>query len=163
MRNKFSMGSVIKKMAPVLLASVFLLPLSAQAEIKAGSVEVTPFGGYNFFEKRQNLEDQPLVGARLGYNFTNRFGIEGTWEFMKSYVDDKNTRFFREGQFTRPISDVSITQFSLDLVYHFMPESVFNPYIVGGYGIAHYSPKINNKNMSVVNFGLAFCIPSLNH
>ena len=154
MRNKFPMGSVMKKMAPVLLASVFLLPLSAQAEIKAGSVEVTPFGGYNFFEKRQNLEDQPLVGGRLGYNFTNSFGIEGTWEFMKSYVDNKNLRFSREGQFTRPINDVSITQFSLDLVYHFMPESVFNPYIVGGYGIAHYSPKINNKNMSVVNFGL---------
>ncbi|MBC7961751.1 MAG: outer membrane beta-barrel domain-containing protein [Steroidobacteraceae bacterium] len=154
MKKIFSMAPVIKKLAPVLLASVFLLPLSARAEIKAGSVEVTPFGGYNFFEKRQNLEDQPLVGARLGYNFTNSFGIEGTWEFMKSYVDDKNTRFSREGQFTRPISDVSITQFSLDLVYHFMPESVFNPFIVGGYGIAHYSPKINNKNMSVVNFGL---------
>ena len=153
MENKYSMSSVLKKMAPVLLASVFLLPLSARSEIKAGSVEVTPFGGYNFFEKRQNLEDSPLIGGRLGYNFTNHFGIEGTWEFMKSYVDNKSTRFSREGQFTSPINDVSITQFSGGLVYHFIPEARFNPYITAGYGVVHYSPKINNKNMSVVNFG----------
>ena len=154
MRNTFSMSSVMKKIAPVLLASVFMLPLSARAEIKAGSVEITPFGGYNFFEKRQNLEDSPVVGGRLGYNFTNHFGIEGTWEFMKSYVDNKSLRFSREGQFTSPINDVSITQFNLGLVYHFMPESVFNPYLVAGYGVNHYSPKINNKNMSVIDFGV---------
>lgn len=153
MGNVFSMGSVIKKMAPVLLASVFLLPLSARSEIKAGSIEVTPFGGYNFFEKRQNLEDSPLIGGRLGYNFTNHLGIEGTWEFMKSYVDDKSATFNRQGQFTSPINDVSITHFNLGLIYHFMPESRFNPYIVGGYGINHYSPKINNKNMSTLDFG----------
>lgn len=153
MENKLSMGSVLKKMAPVLLASVFLLPLSARSEIKGGSVEITPFGGYNFFEKRQNLEDSPLIGGRLGYNFTKHFGIEGTWEFMKSYVDDKSAKFSREGQFTRPIHDVSITQFSGGLVYHFIPEARFNPYITAGYGVVHYSPKINNKNMSVINFG----------
>lgn len=154
MKNKFSMSSVMKKMAPVLLASVFMLPLSARAEIKAGSVEVTPFGGVNFFEHRQNLEHSPLIGGRLGYNFTDRLGIEGTWSFMKTYVNDKNATFSRQGQFTSPANDVNITQFNLGLLYHFMPESVFNPYIVAGYGVNHYSPKINNKNMSVLDFGL---------
>jgi len=154
MGKKFSMGSITKKMAPVLLASAFFVPLSAHAEVRAGSVEVTPFGGYTFFDNQHNLENSPVVGGRLGYNFTNNLGIEGTWEFMKSYVDDKSAKFTRQGQFTSPINDVSITQFNLGLVYHFMPESVFNPYIVAGYGVNHYSPKINNKNLSIVDFGV---------
>ncbi len=143
----------MKKMTLMLFLFIFLLPLSARSEVKAGSVEVTPFGGFSLFEKRQNLENSPLVGGRLGYNFTNRLGIEGTWQFMKSYVDDKSTPFTRQGQFTYPINDVSITNYNLGLIYHFIPESRFNPYIVAGYGVNHYSPKINNKNMSVVDFG----------
>src|SRR6185369_15922445 len=150
----FSMGSVMKKMAPVLMASVFLLPLTARAEVKAGSVELTPFGGYTFFQKQHNLEDSPVVGGRLGYNITNSLGIEGTWSFIKSYVDNKSLPFTRQGQFTNPINDVSITHFNLGLIYHFMPESVFNPYVVAGYGVNHYSPKINNKNLSVLDFGV---------
>lgn len=144
----------VKKMSLLLILGVCLLPVSARAEIKANSVEVTPFAGLNFFEKRQNLEDSPLVGGRLGYNFTNRLGIEGTWAFTRSYVDDKSLPFTRQGQFTSPINDVNITQFNLGLLYHFMPESRFNPYITAGYGVYHYAPKINNKNMSFIDAGV---------
>ena len=73
MKKKFSMVPIIKKVAPVLLLSIFLLPLTARAEIKAGSIELSPFVGYNFFEKRQNLENSPVYGGRIGYNFTNHF------------------------------------------------------------------------------------------
>jgi len=144
----------MKKMAPVLMASVLLLPLTARAEIKAGSVEVTPYAGYNFFEKRQNLENQPIVGGRLGYNITNWLGIEGNWNWIKSYVDDKSTRPTMQGQFSAPTDSVFITHYNLDLLYHFFPESRINPYITAGYGIVHYTPKINNKNLSVLDFGV---------
>jgi OOP family OmpA-OmpF porin len=115
---------------------------------------VSPFAGYNFFEERQNLENQPVVGGRLGYNITNTLGIEGAWDFIKSYVDDKSLPRTRQGQFANPTSSVFITQYNLDLLYHFMPESRFNPYITAGYGIVHYTPKINNKNLSVLDFGV---------
>jgi OOP family OmpA-OmpF porin len=62
--------------AMIIAAFVFLLPLSALSEIRAGSVEVEPFVGYNFFQNSQNLENAPIFGARLGYNFTRYFGIE---------------------------------------------------------------------------------------
>jgi len=140
--------------ALMVAAFVFLLPLSARSEIKAGSFELTPFAGYNFFEKRQNLENRAVLGGRLGYNFTKNFGIEGTGEFIKSRVDDKAETFTREGQFTSPIDNVRIIFYHLDLVYHFIPEGNFNPFIVAGYGAAHYSPRINNKNMSIIDFGL---------
>ena len=154
MSKIFSMVPLIKKMAPVLFLSLFVLPLSAHAEIKAGSVEISPFVGYNLFEKVQNLDNSPVFGGRLGYNFTNRFGIEATGEYMRSYVDDKGKQFTREGQFTSPIDGVDITMYHLDLVYHFLPEARLNPFIVAGYGAVHYHPKINNKNMSLIDFGV---------
>jgi len=141
--------------ALVVAVFVFLLPLSARSEIKAGSFELTPFGGYNLFESQQNLEDQFLLGGRIGYNFTKNFGIEGSAEFMGSHVNDKTQTWTRKGQFTSPIDSVDVTFYHLDLVYHFMPEGNFNPFIVAGYGAAHYSPEvINDKNMSVIDFGL---------
>ena len=153
MKKTFSIVTVSKIVAAGLLSSAFLLPVAAHAEIKAGSVEVTPFVGFNFFEDVQNLENRPVFGGRLGYNFTNHFGIEATGEYIRSHVDDKTKAFTREGQFTSPTDGVNITNYNLGLVYHFMPEGKFNPYITAGYGAVHYSPKINNKNMSVVDFG----------
>ncbi len=153
MKKKFSMVPIIKKMAPVLLVSIFLLPLHARSEIKAGSVEISPFVGINLFEGRQNLENGPIFGGRIGYNITNRFGVEAAGEFIRSYVDDKSKTFSKKGQFTSPIDGVNVVFYHLDLLYHFMPEGAFNPFIVAGYGAANYSPKINNRNMSVINFG----------
>lgn len=152
--EKLSIIPGIKKLTPLLLVTALLFPLSAQAEIKAESVEISPFAGYNFFENRQNLENRPVFGGRIGYNFTEHFGIEGTGEFIRSQVDDKSEAFTREGQFTSPIDGVAITMYHLDLLYHIMPEGKFNPFITAGYGAAHYSPGINSKNMSDIDFGV---------
>jgi OmpA-OmpF porin, OOP family len=155
MRTIFPLVPALKKAAPVLLLSVFLLPFSARAEMKAGSVELSPFAGYNFFESRQNLENSPVFGGRIGYNITNQFGIEGTGQFTRSSVDDRSKTFTREGQFTSPTDDVDISMYHLDLLYHFMPEGKFNPFLTAGYGIAHYSPKVNHNGvMSMVDFGV---------
>ena len=134
---------------------VFLLPLSSRSEIKAGSFEVSPFGGYNFFEGRQNLENRPVFGGRFGYNFTRNFGIEAAGEYIRTSVDDKAETWRKEGQFTSPIDDVDITFYHLDLLYHFMPEGNFNPFVAAGYGFGHYSPEtINTRDMAIINFGL---------
>lgn len=154
MKKKFSMSPIMKKIAPVLMLSIFLLPLTAHSETREGSIEISPFAGYNFFEKKQNLDNSPVYGGRLGYNITNHFGIEGVGEFIKSNVDDKSLTQTKEGQFAAPVDGVKLTMYHLDVLYNFMPESNFNPFVVAGYGAAHYSPKINNKNMSVVNFGV---------
>ena len=154
MRRIFAMVAGMKKMVPMLFVAVFLLPLPGHAEIKAGSVEISPFAGYNFFENSQNLKDRPVFGGRIGYNITNHFGIEAAGEYMRSRVDDRSVSFTHEGEFTSPIDGVDISMYHLDLIYHFMPEGKFNPFIAAGYGIAHYSPKINTRNMSVIDFGV---------
>lgn len=140
-------------MAVVSFAFVFLLPLSSLAEIKAGSFEVSPFVGYNIFENKQNLKDRPIYGGRLGYNFTKHFGIEGAMEFINTRVDDKSKTGAKEGQFRSPTSDVDLTFYHLDALYHFMPDGNFNPFVVAGIGGAHYSPDISNGDMTALNFG----------
>ena len=144
----------VVKIAMVFFALVLLLPLSARAEIRAGSFEVSPFAGYNFFESQQNLEDDFVFGGRFGYNFTKNFGAEIVGEYIKSSVDDKTEAWTRKGQFTSPTDTVEVIFYHLDLLYHFMPEKKFNPYIVAGYGAARYSPEINEWDMAIASFGL---------
>ncbi|MFZ3114870.1 MAG: outer membrane beta-barrel domain-containing protein [Syntrophales bacterium] len=141
--------------ALIVAAFVFLLPLSARSEIKAGSFEVNPFVGYNFFENDQNLKDRPIFGLRLGYNFTKNWGIEGVGEFIKSRVDNREKIWTEEGQYTSPIDDVELSMYHLNLVYHFIPDGKFNPFIVAGIGGAHYNPSRSNRgDMAAFNVGI---------
>ncbi len=136
------------------MTAAFLLPCAAQAEIKAGSFELNPYVGYNFFDSQHNLKNKPVIGGRVGYNFTNHFGIEGAVDFSATGVDDKSATWSDEGEFTSPIDDVDITSYSLDLLYHFMPEGKFNPFIAAGYGASHYSPDISSDDIAVFNYGV---------
>ena len=140
--------------ALMVAAFVFLLPLSARSEIKAGSFEVGPFGGYNFFQNNQNLENRPVFGGRLGYNFTKHFGIEGAGEFIRTSVADKARTGLTEGQFGSPMDKVDLTFYHLDAVYHFIPDGNFNPFVVVGFGGAHYRPEISTKDMAAFNVGV---------
>jgi len=138
----------------MVAAFVFLLPLPARSEIRGGSIEVTPFVGYNWFQDKQNLKDRPVFGGRLGYNFTPHFGIEGTVEFIKTAVDDKGLTSFKEGQFGFPMDDVDLYFYHVDAVFHFMPEGRFNPFIVAGFGGAHYKPRVSDHDMAAFNVGV---------
>jgi len=138
----------------MVAALVFLLPLSARSEIRGGSIEVSPFVGYNWFQDKQNLKDRPVYGGRLGYNFTPHFGIEGTVEFIKTAVDDKGLTSIKEGQFGFPMDDVDLYFYHVDAVYHFMPEGKLNPFIVAGFGGAHYKPRVSDHDMPAFNVGV---------
>ena len=141
--------------ATMIAAFVFLLPLSALSEIRAGSVEVEPFVGYNFFQHSQNLNDAPIFGGRLGYNFTRYFGIEATGEFIRANVRDTGKMDNTEGQFGYPMNREDITFYHVDAVIHFIPDGKVNPFIVAGFGGAHYGPSIQNGgDMSAFNVGL---------
>jgi len=138
----------------MVAALVLLLPLSARSEIRGGSFELSPFGGYNFFQDKQNLKDRPVYGGRIGYNFTPHWGVEGTVEFINSSVDDKSRSGPKEGQFFSPVNDVDLYFYHVDAVYHFMPEGRFNPFVVAGIGGAHYKPRASDHDMAAFNVGV---------
>jgi OOP family OmpA-OmpF porin len=135
-------------------AFVFLLPLSARSEIRAGSFEVGLFGGYNFFQSSQNLKPGPIAGGRLGYNFTRHFGVEAAGEYIWSKVDDSSKIGLTEGEYGSPMDRVNLTLYHLDLVYHILPDSKFTPFVLLGFGGTHYDPSISTKDMAAFNVGV---------
>jgi len=154
-------GSMLSRFFRFTAAAVLCLLLSSSGGLRAdgikkGNFEVSPFLGYNFFEKRQNLKDRPVFngGGRLGYNFTKNFGIEGTMEYFNSRVDDKSRTGAKEGQYRSPMDRVDLTFYHIDAVFNFMPDRNFNPFVVAGFGGAHYNPKISNKSIKAFNFGV---------
>ncbi len=138
----------------IIAALVLLLPLSARAEIRAGSFEVNPYVGYNFFESQQNLKNAPVFGARLGYNFTKYFGVEIAGQFLRTNVDDKEKRNNTEGQFGYPMDREDVYFYHADAVVHILPDRRFTPFIVAGFGLAQYSPSIETKDMAAFNVGV---------
>lgn len=148
------MMQIIYRAVLTVVTIVLLLPVSAQAEIKDGSFEVSPFIGYSVFENDQNLDDNLLFGGRLGYNFTKHFGIEVVVEHIRTDVDDKSITRTKEGEYGSPMDDVNLTFYHLDAVYHFMPDGRFNPFVLAGIGGAHYSPDISDGDMAVLNIGV---------
>ncbi|MEI6080036.1 MAG: OmpA family protein [bacterium] len=143
----------IYRVALMVVTFAFILPLSARAEIKQGSTELGVFGGYNFFQNTQNLRNRPVFGGRIGYNFTRHFGVEGTVESITTYVVDKTRTGSIRGQFRSPVDGVSMIFYHLDAVYHFMPSSRFNPFILAGIGGADYNPTMSTNNMFALNLG----------
>ena len=144
----------VYRAALILVAFVLLFPLSARSEIKEGSVEVEPFVGYHFFANDKNLKNGSVDGGRVGYNFTNRFGAEVAMETIRTHVDDKTLTGSVKGEFRSPMDSVKINFYHIDAVYHFVPDGKFNPFIVAGFGNAHYKPSISNKAMATFDIGL---------
>lgn len=137
----------------IIAVFVLLLPLSARSEIRAGSFEVNPYVGYNFFESKQNLKNAPVYGARLGYNFTKYFGVEIGGQFLRTNLDDKNKIDNTEGQFGHPMDRVDLYSYHIDAIVHFLPDSKITPFIVAGFGGAHYDPRISTNDMPAFNVG----------
>ena len=138
----------------IIAAFVLLLPLSARSEIRAGSFEVNPYAGVNFFQGSQNLKTAPAFGGRLGYNFTKYFGVEVAGQYIPTNVDDKGKLDNTEGQFGYPMDRVDFYSYHIDAIVHILPDSKFTPFIVAGFGGAHYSPTISTRDMAAFNVGV---------
>ena len=110
----------------------------AQAEVKAGSVSITPFAGGYFFERNQDLKDTAVYGLRAGYNFTKNIGLEGYFSYLQTEIQD-------ESQW-EPWQDVY--SFGIEGLYHFMPESRLVPFIAIGFGGIFYGKGFNYINSS---------------
>lgn len=138
----------------IIAVFVLLLPLSARSEIRAGSFEVNPYAGYNFFENQQNLKNAPVIGGRLGYNFTKYFGVEIGGQFLRTNLKDTAKTDNTEGQFGYPMDRVDLYFYNINAIVHILPDSKFTPFIVVGFGGAQYSPSIETKDMATFNVGV---------
>lgn len=121
---------------------------------QAKRFEVGPFIGYHTFENKQNLDDSLTYGARLGYNFTSHFGVEGAVGVVNTNVKDKAKVGAQKGQYRSPTDDVDLTTYQLDAIYQFNPEKRFTPFVTAGFGSYHYSPEVLSNDMSTFDYGI---------
>src|SRR5581483_4030074 len=145
---------VAKLMGVALLAFGLLIPFPVRSEVTGGSVEISPFVGYNFFDPGQNLKDSLLYGGRITYNFWDHFGLEGTLKFTNSSVNDKTITGSVDGQYRAPMDKVDLFFYDLDAVYTFNPEDNLNFFVLAGLGGLNYNPSIASGDMSTFDLGL---------
>lgn len=138
----------------ILPILIFLLPVAARAEILGKTTEVGVLAGYHFFQDSQNLKNRPVFGARIGYNFSKNFGLEGSMEMVGSRVQNKALFFSKEGQFRSPMDKVDLNFYRLDGIFYLRPQKKANPFISAGIGRTHYEPTISTDDMLTLNLGV---------
>lgn len=116
-------GKVMKRDQKLLWAAVFvavptLATVASAANLK-GEFSVSPLVGGISFTGGQNLETSPVFGVRGGYNVTREVGLE-------MLLDYAETREKATG------ASVKMYRYGGDLLYHFLPESRFVPYLAAG-------------------------------
>jgi len=92
------------------------------AEITPGRFSVSPFIGWYDFDNDMHLKDKPVYGLRLGYDFTERWGGEAAFDYVKTEFDQGSGE------------SVKVYGYRLDALYHFMPAERLVPFLAAGVG-----------------------------
>jgi len=133
----------IRVLMVVLIAAVFVLVVSpAPAQIKPGSVSITPFFGGYTFDSDLNLDTKPVYGLRLGYDITPRWGMEVAADYVSTELEQGG-------------GNVRALGYRLDALYHFMPDNRLVPFIAAGVGgtTLRYPEGMKNETDSLFNYG----------
>jgi len=109
---------------------------SVYAATCANSVSLTLGGGYEFFATKRQLRNTGIPLGMVGYNFTDKWGIEGLLSVFttKSRNPDNHSR------------QVNGSLFLIDGLYHFSSFPVIEPYLLAGVGVTGLNPNGNDAN-----------------
>jgi OmpA-OmpF porin, OOP family len=127
-----------KKIALLVATSLLTMASIASAANKAETISITPVVGAYLFDGKQHLEANDMYGVRVGYNFTKAFGIEGLFDYSHN---NKSTNH-------NVNAGISMFRYGGELLYHFIPDNAFVPYIAAGYNGVKFdgdSDGITNK------------------
>ena len=120
----------------VILLSALFLPALSGAENREGSIQISPFVGYCTGATSRDLCHKDVYGLSLGYAFTPNWVVEGAYERVDSNA---------------------ASMYHADVLYHFMPDKTFNPFIIAGAGGAHVRPLRGSSYDTVMgNIGVGF-------
>ena len=137
-----------KFLAILALAMFLMLPTLAQAQVRAGSVHVSPMAGAIFLDNDYGLDDGFLMSMGLGYNFDENWALEFAGSYAPSL--DFNDEWDRGG-------NADITMARLNALYHFNTDSAFVPYVtLGGGGLWASADDSESYNSGAINGGLGF-------
>ncbi len=128
----------------IAVAVLALLSFFAQdvlAQIRTGSYSLSPFAGEYAFDNSELLENGPVYGLGLGYNYTEHFGVEAVFGSIETEME-------------RLDEDVDSYIYRIDGLYHFMPKKKLVPYLALGAGAITKDPDHGDSDTdALVNYG----------
>ena len=109
-----------KQLKRILPIGLLLVASTAFAGVQEGQFSLSPvIGGYTY-EGQQHLGTNLVFGGRAGYNITKQLGIEGLFDYVNP-------------ELTGGKKDITMYRYGGELLYHFMPDNNFVPYIAAGF------------------------------
>ena len=119
----------MKKIVSVVsFLMLMLIVATGYAQVKPGSITVSPtIGGY-MFEGNEDMNNSVSLGLRAGYNFNKYLGVEGFFHYVPTEImgigNDEKVKFVGYG---------------VEGIFHLLPEGKFVPFLAAGVGGVHYS------------------------
>jgi len=126
------MKKVISLFAVLML---MVVATTGYAQVKAGSVNITPTIGMYKFEGNEDLDAGIALGLRAGYNFTKYFGLEAYGHWVPAEVSDSYPDPSVVG------AKGNVYGYGLEAIFNLLPDSAFVPFFAVGIGGIHYSEK----------------------
>lgn len=103
---------------------------------RPGTVSIFLGDGYDYFASKRNLDNVNIPFVTLGYNFTERYAIEG-------FLGRFDTKFKPSQNDNRQVNG---TMFAIDGLYRFNPYKFLAPYVLAGVGITGINPNRTSAN-----------------
>ncbi len=138
----------MNKILMVFLIGLSLFSFAAPgfAENQSGTFTLSPFTGGIIFDDKNHMDNGQLNGLRAGYNFTSSLGAEA----FGGYV----------GSESRGVGDLPVDfyHYGIDVLYHFMTDSNFVPFIAAGLGVNESNgpsaPTASNHALGALDLGV---------
>lgn len=136
----------MKKIVMFIVVMALLSVVTAgYAQVRAGSVTVSPtIGGY-MFEGNEDMDNSLSLGLRAGYNFTKYIGIEGFVHYVPTEINRTN-------------ESNNFIGYGVEGLFHVLPNGPLVPFLAVGVGGVHYSTSYDyttedKKNKIAVDYG----------
>jgi opacity protein-like surface antigen len=144
----------MKLRVSILVLIAALTAAAASAQVREGTVEISPFAGYLFggefargttsvFDFRVDVDDDATYGLRFGYNITDSFELEAQASHTGTqFVTDDDELF---GDDSDNLGDLDIDYFMGYMTFNFGHRRAV-PYVTVGAGVARLDPDIPFSN-----------------
>lgn len=134
-------------MKKVTLLAVFLMltliVTSGFAQVKKGSVNITPTIGMYKFEGSEDMESSIAVGLRAGYFFTKYIGVEGFAHWVPTAIIGDPTLSYGRDQGLSVIpgtkDKINVFGYGVEGIFNILPDGVLVPFLAAGVGGIHYT------------------------
>ena len=119
----------MKKITSLVVILMFMLVVATgYAQVKAGSVNITPtIGGY-MFEGNEDMDNSLSLGLRAGYFFTKYIGVEGFVHYVPTEINGTPSK-----------EKMNFLGYGIEGIFNILPNGKFVPFLAAGVGGIHYS------------------------